>query len=431
MIQNIAIEKLHGHPDNPRKDIGDITELAESIKASGILQNLTVVPATGYYDGDYIVIIGHRRLAAAKKAGLKELPCAVVEMDQKQQVATMLLENMQRTDLTVYEQAQGMQMMLDLGETLEDISDKTGFSESTIRRRVKLLKLDGDKFKESEARQVSLAEYDKLFEIEDEEKRNELLDTIGTANFNNKFMQAKADDERKRKRDAIIQAVAPYAIQKDGADTNELKYVGHIDNVKDVPTEFEDVQYYYSTSWGAGIYLYREYTEEEKEEQVEEELQKEEKEDKKSQLNDLAERFYKLRFDFIHNYNPKKETDKLMKFATYSFMHNRTSQTSIETMEDLVGEKISKDGQYYTKIFEKEKYQPMVEENPSKMLLFASYSHMHDNDCNDYHDYSGNHDTNESLDMLYECLEMLGYEMSDEEKAYKDGTHELFAKEGE
>ena len=52
MIQNIEIEKLHEHPDNPRRDIGDVTELAESIKASGVLQNLTVVPCSGFYHGE-------------------------------------------------------------------------------------------------------------------------------------------------------------------------------------------------------------------------------------------------------------------------------------------------------------------------------------------------------------------------------------------
>lgn len=102
MITNIDVTKLKEHPDNPRKNIGDVTELAESIKARGILQNLTVVPAE---NGMYTVIIGHRRLAAAKQAGLTEVPCAVVDMDYKTQLSTMLLENMQRSDLTVYEQA--------------------------------------------------------------------------------------------------------------------------------------------------------------------------------------------------------------------------------------------------------------------------------------------------------------------------------------
>ena len=118
-IKYIPVSKLWRHPDNPRKDLGDVTELAESIKVNGVLQNLTVVPLIGEitkkWDGEsYRVIIGHRRLAAAKLAGLEELPCVVVEMSEREQLSTMLTENMQRSDLTVYEQAQGFQMMLDM-----------------------------------------------------------------------------------------------------------------------------------------------------------------------------------------------------------------------------------------------------------------------------------------------------------------------------
>lgn len=66
-LKNIEIRKIHSHPDNPRKDLGDINELAESIKANGVMQNLTVVERA---DGEYTVIIGHRRLAASLKQGL-------------------------------------------------------------------------------------------------------------------------------------------------------------------------------------------------------------------------------------------------------------------------------------------------------------------------------------------------------------------------
>lgn len=76
-IKYIPVSKLWRHPDNPRKDLGDVTELAESIKVNGVLQNLTVVPLIGEitkkWDGEsYRVIIGHRRLAAAKLAGLED-----------------------------------------------------------------------------------------------------------------------------------------------------------------------------------------------------------------------------------------------------------------------------------------------------------------------------------------------------------------------
>ena len=112
MIQDIAIEQLDIHPQNVRKVYTDIDELAESIKARGVMQNLTVVPNPDKKD-HYLVVIGNRRLTAARKAGLKTMPCSVVEMTEKEQISTMLLENMQRSDLSVSEQAQGFQLMLD------------------------------------------------------------------------------------------------------------------------------------------------------------------------------------------------------------------------------------------------------------------------------------------------------------------------------
>ena len=105
-IVYIRVDHLHPHPDNPRKDLGDLTELSESIKAKGVLQNLTVVPA----DDGYRVIIGHRRHAAATLAGLTELPCVVTSMSPQEQFETMMVENVQRSDLTVYEQAEGFQI---------------------------------------------------------------------------------------------------------------------------------------------------------------------------------------------------------------------------------------------------------------------------------------------------------------------------------
>lgn len=128
-LQMIPTDKLHPHPDNPRKVLGDIDELAESIKASGILQNLTVVPMNDDWT-EFTVIIGHRRLAAAKQAGLTELPCAVVEMTEKEQLSTMLTENMQRSDLTVYEEAKGCQLLLDLGDTVERSQRKQAFQKA-------------------------------------------------------------------------------------------------------------------------------------------------------------------------------------------------------------------------------------------------------------------------------------------------------------
>lgn len=102
------------------------------------MQNLTVVPE----DDHYLVVIGNRRMEAAKLAGLDTAPCAVVNMTPAEQLSTMMVENMQRSDLTIFEQAAGFQLMMDMGGTVDPIAEKTGFSASTVRRRVKLMELD-------------------------------------------------------------------------------------------------------------------------------------------------------------------------------------------------------------------------------------------------------------------------------------------------
>ena len=187
-IVNIEIDKLLPHPKNPRKNLGDLSELADSIKKNGILQNLTVVKAD---EDKYTVIIGHRRCAAAKLAGLTELPCVVADMDEAKQIETMLCENVQRSELTYVEQAEGFQLLLDMGFSVADVSEKTGFSESTVRRRTSLISmgLDRDKLVKSQSRNISLEDYAKLQNIEDEKERNELLDVLGTNNFNNMVIQ--------------------------------------------------------------------------------------------------------------------------------------------------------------------------------------------------------------------------------------------------
>lgn len=151
-IVYLPVKSIYPHPQNPRKDLGDLTDLVGSIKAKGILQNLTVVPrviADVTITDEWVAVIGHRRHAAAIQAGLTEVPCVISNMTPKEQFETMMIENVQRNALTAYEQAKGFQMMLDMGDSVEEVARKTGFSESTIRRPQEALlyaayaKLDG------------------------------------------------------------------------------------------------------------------------------------------------------------------------------------------------------------------------------------------------------------------------------------------------
>ena len=433
MIEFIEVEKIHPHKDNPRKNLGDLTELAESIKKSGIYQNLTVIPASGYHFGEYTVIIGHRRLAAAKLAGLQKVPCVVTAMDEREQIATMLLENMQRSDLTVYEQAQGIQMMLDLGDTVDEISEKTGFSESTIRRRTKLLKLDEDAFRDSQERQVTLAEYDKLFEIEDESKRNELLQEIGTGNFNNKFLEVKRIEKNEKKRAELISALSEFAEEKSDKDCRDYSYVGYISNVSEIPEEREDVPYFYSKAWGTAVYLYRDFTDEEKAEaeedakiRADEVLAREKMLDRIKQIDEVAKRFFNLRFEFVKNLNPKDLKDEIISFAVFASFERFAFSASMDMIDKLVGETVSK-VESYRNVPDTDVLSDKIRTEPEKLLLYATYSRFHDNKENKCHvSWNGSYQKNKTLESLYNCLCDLGYEMSDEEKAYMDGTHELF-----
>lgn len=188
----LSTRHLHHHPKNPRKNLGDLTELTESIKKNGIMQNLTVIP--GYYDEDtfinseeeYTVIIGHRRLEAAKAAGLTEVPCRIYKnLPENDQIATMLEENMQRNDLTIYEQAQSFQLMLDLGETVDTLSEKTGFAKSTIYHRINIAKLDQEYLKEldeDDSFQLTLNDLIELEKIKDIKKRDKILKESRSSN---------------------------------------------------------------------------------------------------------------------------------------------------------------------------------------------------------------------------------------------------------
>lgn len=188
MIQMISIADLHPHKDNPRKDLGDLSELTESIKVNGIFQNLTVTPRP---EGGYTVIIGHRRMEAAKLAGLTELPCAVVDMDERTQLSTMLLENMQRSDLTLYEQAQGFQLMFDLGVSEREIADKSGFTVATVKKRLKIATLPADDLKDAMGRGGTLEQYVAISEIADPKARSSLLKNIGTRRQKNEICNVK------------------------------------------------------------------------------------------------------------------------------------------------------------------------------------------------------------------------------------------------
>ena len=217
-IVNIGTEHIHPHPDNPRKDLGDLTELVESIKKNGVMQNLTVIPQEGN-PGEYTAIIGHRRHAAAKLAGISELPCIIKDsMSKKEQVSIMLEENIQRNDLTIYEQAQGFQMMLDLGETEDSIAEKTGFSKTTIKHRLNIAKLDQEELLKKECDdsfQLTLRDLYELEKVKDIKSRNKILkESSNSRDLVNRAHDAVAKAKRTENAKSIISMLKKAGVKK-------------------------------------------------------------------------------------------------------------------------------------------------------------------------------------------------------------------------
>lgn len=267
----IKAEQIYQHPDNPRKDLGDLSELSESIKKKGIMQNLTVIPGhwddkKEWHEDGYTLIIGHRRFAAGKLAEVAEFPCRIVtDMDKKDQVGTMLEENMQRNDLTVWEQANGFQMMLDLGDTEEQIAEKTGFSKTTIRHRLNIAKLDQKTLREKEqdeSFQLSLTDMYELEKIKDVKTRNKVLkEATSSRDLARLSLNAVNEQIRKDNLKKFVEILkklgikkAPDDMDRNYYDANKVERMADYDLNKEPPKKikFEEngEQIYYMERYG-------------------------------------------------------------------------------------------------------------------------------------------------------------------------------------
>lgn len=128
--------------ENPRRNLGDLTELAASIAGVGLLEPLVVAKPTSFAPSVYPLVAGHRRLAAAQLAGLAEIPVVVRAMSDREQLEAMLVENLQRLDLDVLEEAAAYSRLItELGMTQRNLAQRIGRSQSHIAKRLALLEL--------------------------------------------------------------------------------------------------------------------------------------------------------------------------------------------------------------------------------------------------------------------------------------------------
>lgn len=444
----LPVNMIYPHPNNPRRDVDDITELAESIKANGIFQNLTVVwggkgveaahPDEDDPDG-YTVIIGHRRLAAAKAAGLEMVPCMVVEMDEREQAATMLLENMQRADLTVYEQAQGFQMMLDLGETQEGIAKKTGLSKTTIRHRLKLLELDQEELRKAEERQATFADYIELEKIKDPEKKNEALKTIGTQNFKwkvNQIISQENAGENLKKNVVMLEEMGLKRIPYDKRfGYRQIGYLTASEEPDDKKREeledliqTGDAKYYTISSDApeyAWVYIYTDaskQTEADKAAEAEKRRQEDRRRERDRKVSELEKQAADLRKAFVKDFANRE----FIPTITEAFL----GEAGLDDIDyEEVAEILDIDSEKYDSweaFLKGADYRDRVKKHPESVMLAMLSTINEGMYKTSLHDYEGRYQRNTRLENWYAILTRVRYKMSSDETKLLSGTHECF-----
>ena len=133
----IPIDRIRPNPDQPRKELGELRELTQSIREKGVLEPLLVT-----YDATndmYIIISGERRFHAAKSAGLAEVPCIEKTVDSAEMMEIALIENLQRKDLSPFEEADGLYSLAEQFDyTHEEIAQRIGKSRATVTETLAL-----------------------------------------------------------------------------------------------------------------------------------------------------------------------------------------------------------------------------------------------------------------------------------------------------
>ncbi|CDM64806.1 ParB/RepB/Spo0J family partition protein [Pyrinomonas methylaliphatogenes] len=210
----IAVDRLYPNPDQPRVEIGDLTELIASVREKGILEPLLVRPSNER-PGYWMIIAGERRWRAAREAGLREVPCIELEVDDRAVAEIALIENLQRKDLTPWEEADGLLALSErFGYTHEEIARKVGKSRSTVTEALSIATLPPEI--RERCRRADITSKSLLLQIvrqPDEEAMRRMVDEI--------IRRGMTRDEARAARrasGAASKRAAPYTFRHQAAD---------------------------------------------------------------------------------------------------------------------------------------------------------------------------------------------------------------------
>lgn len=426
----IPVAKLRQHPKNVRKTYDDIEELTASVRENGVMQNLTVVkdPADPGY---YLVIIGNRRLMAARAAGLDYLQCNVVEMTEAEQLATMLTENMQRKDLTVVEESNGVQMCLDLGISEKDLQKRTGLSRETIRTRKKIASLE---LKE-ECKNATVQEYLQVAELKNEEHRAEALELIGTDDFNWRINELK----RKEQKEEFWEKIKPLLDKNATEMKDSVPYyrierswsIVEIEAVKEIEWE-EGAEYVYTMpSYNISVNVYKLRPQDEEGEAEEEERAREEAQNRKDAWEEgkrKAAVSRATRLQYIKNTFDSEQIDKkkIIKWlARIKFMWD---SPDFDIYDEVMG--VTRD-EYEEELTEEEILQDISNSADTALaLIYATLETLPERGLPTMIG-RGEFCEDRGYQTLYDFMVDFGYKPSKEEWQLLDGTHKIFYQDEE
>lgn len=174
MTDTRPVESLRPNPLNPRGELdpAGLQELADSIRAQGVLQPLLVTP-------DNLVVAGHRRLAAARLAGLADVPVLVRQLAEAEQIEIMLTENVQREALTAVQEARAYRQLLDRGYTRAQVIRRVGINHPRLQARLQLLQLDDEVQRRFERGELPLTLVPILARVQDVDQQRRLATIAG------------------------------------------------------------------------------------------------------------------------------------------------------------------------------------------------------------------------------------------------------------
>ena len=197
VIRNIPIDRLTANVHQPRKDFGNLAELAESIKEKGILEPILIRPKNGRFE----IVAGERRFRAAQMAGLSEIPCIEHDIADNEALEVSIIENIQRKNLNVYEQAFSIKSFADMyGYTHQEIAQKIGKSRVTITELIRITDLPEEILERCMELKINSKTFlQELVKLENREQMKEMLENYSEEPFSRDKIKEKRKTQKKEK----------------------------------------------------------------------------------------------------------------------------------------------------------------------------------------------------------------------------------------